>query len=157
MPVLSIRVNRKVYKDRKRVGRGVGSGMGGQSGRGAKGQKARSGGNIAPYFEGGQMPLHRRLPKRGFKNINKLYYTIVDLSDLSVFKEGSEVNIKSLLEKGIIRKENYPVKILANGDFNVSNLTVSVHACSKAAKEKIEKLGGSVSLLPIKNEKKVQV
>jgi len=150
MPVINIKVNRKIYKTRTRVGRGVGSGKGGQSGRGAKGQKARSGGNIAPYFEGGQMPLHRRLPKRGFKNTDKLYYKLVDLSDLSVFKEGSEVDIKSLLEKGIIKKENRPVKLLANGEFNVNSLKVSIHACSKTAKEKIEKLGGSVTLIPIK-------
>lgn len=150
MPVLNIKVNRKVYKNRTRVGRGVGSGKGGQCGRGAKGQKARSGGNIAPCFEGGQMPLHRRLPKRGFKNIDKLYYNLVDLSDLSVFKEGSEVNINSLLENGIIKKENCLVKLLANGDLGVSNLKVSVHACSRVAKEKVEKMGGSVILIPLK-------
>ena len=131
----------------RRVGRGIGSGRGGYSGRGAKGQKARSGGNTRPRFEGGQMPLYRRLPKRGFKKVERNIYNIVNVSALSVFKEGSEITVQKLKDKGLVKDNNLPVKLLANGELKVNGLKIKVNAFSKAAKEKIEALGGQVNIL----------
>lgn len=131
---------------RKRVGRGTSSGTGKTAGRGQKGQLARSGGKTRLGFEGGQMPLFRRMPKRGFNNINRKEYAVVNLSDLAKFKDGSEVTIASLKEAGIIKKELAGVKLLANGEVK-TKLTVKVAKCSNAAKEAIEAAGGSVEVI----------
>jgi large subunit ribosomal protein L15 len=129
-------------KKRKRLGRGDASGHGSTSSRGQKGQKARAGGNISPYFEGGQMPLYRRLPKRGFKNIFRKEYDIVNVDDLvKRFKAGDIVDLKALKERGLINKG--PVKLLGNGEINFP-LTVKVHKSSKQARGKVEAAGGKV-------------
>ncbi|ADL68020.1 50S ribosomal protein L15 [Thermoanaerobacterium thermosaccharolyticum] len=133
-------------KERKRVGRGIGSGLGKTSGRGHKGQKARSGGNIRPGFEGGQMPLTRRLPKRGFTNIFKKEYAIVNLSLLDNFEDGTVVTPELLIEKGIIKKIKDGVKILGSGDLN-KKLTVKAHKFSKSAVDKIESVGGKAEVI----------
>ncbi len=142
-----IKINKYSVKKVKRVGRGIGSGRGGFSGRGAKGQKARSGGSIRPRFEGGQMPLYRRLPKRGFKPFSRLVYNIININTLGVFAENSEITISVLKEKGLIKDNSLPVKLLADGKLEVKGLKITVNKCSKAAKEKIETLGGSVVLV----------
>lgn len=133
-------------KNRKRVGRGTGSGHGKTSCRGSKGQKARSGGGVRPGFEGGQMPLARRLPKRGFHNPFRVEYQPVNVSQLESFEAGSEINPAVLLEKKLVRKAAMPVKILGKGDITRA-VAVKAHAVSAAAKEKIEKAGGSVELI----------
>lgn len=129
----------------KRVGRGTGSGMGKTSTRGHKGQNARSGGGVRPGFEGGQMPLFRRLPKRGFTNIWRRDYDVVNLSALNVFEDGTHVGKEELVSRGLIRANAVRVKILGNGDLK-RKLTVSADKFSAVAKEKIEKLGGSVEV-----------
>lgn len=133
-------------RERKRVGRGIGSGLGKTSGRGHKGQKARSGGNVRPGFEGGQMPLTRRLPKRGFTNIFKKEYAIVNLSLLDNFEDGSVVTPELLIEKGLIKKVKDGIKILGSGDLN-KKLTVKAHKFSKSAVEKIESVGGKAEVI----------
>jgi len=134
-------------KKRKRVGRGDGSGHGKTSGRGTKGQLARSGGKTRIGFEGGQMPLHRRLPHlKGFKNTRKKVFNIVKVEDLDKFKEGSVVDLNLLEESGFIRDKNNPVKILGNGKLN-KNLTVKANYFSKSAIEKIEKAGGKAEVV----------
>lgn len=132
-------------KPAKRKGRGHASGNGKTAGYGHKGQKARSGSKKAG-FEGGQMPLQRRLPKRGFKNIFATHYTIIKVSDLEVFDAGSVVDTKALIEKGIIKKPQDGVKVLGNGDISKS-LTVQLTAYSATAKEKIEKAGGKAEVI----------
>lgn len=117
-------------RNRKRVGRGTSSGYGKTSGRGQKGQLARSGGKTRLGFEGGQMPLYRRMPKRGFNNINRKEYAIINLNDLNKFEAGSEVTIDSLKEAGIVKKELAGVKLLANGKLDVK-LTVKVNKVSE--------------------------
>ncbi len=134
--------NKGARKNKKRVGRGHGSGLGKTSGRGHKGARSRSGYSMAPGFEGGQMPLHRRLPKRGFTNIFKTDYSIVSLSDLDTFDSGSVVNQQALIEAGLIDGKN-PVKILANGSLSKA-LTVEVDKVSKGAQDKITEAGGTV-------------
>lgn len=129
----------------KRLGRGTGSGVGKTSGKGHKGQNARSGGGVRPGFEGGQMPLSRRLPKRGFTNIWAKEYAVVNLSDLSKFKDGDTVNAQTLIEKGIIKKPLDGVKILGNGEIS-AKLNVSVAKASKSAAEKIEAAGGKIEV-----------
>ena len=129
-------------KSRKRVGRGPGSGLGKTSGKGHKGQRARSGGGNGRGFEGGQMPIQRRLPKRGFTNQFRTEYVPVNLSRLDVFNEGSVVDVKALVEQGIVKSANELVKILGNGELK-KKLTVKTQAASKTAVEKIEKAGGS--------------
>ena len=129
----------------KRKGRGHGSGNGKTAGYGHKGQKARSGVKKAG-FEGGQMPLQRRLPKRGFNNIFATEYAIVKVSDLEKFEAGSVVDAKALLEKGIIRKTLDGVKVLGNGTLT-KELTVKLNAYSASAKEKIEKAGGKAEVI----------
>lgn len=129
-----------------RVGRGIGSGLGKTSGRGHKGQKARSGGGVRPGFEGGQMPLHRRLPKRGFTNIFKKEIVIVSLEDLNRFEQGTNITPELLVEAGLIKSVKDGVKILANGELDKA-LTVQVHGCSKAAAEKIAAAGGKVEVI----------
>jgi large subunit ribosomal protein L15 len=131
----------------KRVGRGHGSGHGKTSGRGHKGQKAREGLDIRPFFEGGQTPIHRRLPKRGFKNIFKVEYAVVNVGALSkAFPPNEVVDENSLREKGLIKGKGKPIKLLGNGEINIP-LTIRVHAVSRSAKEKVEKAGGSVELI----------
>ena len=127
-------------KNRKRVGRGIGSGSGKTSGRGQKGQKSRSGGNPHPWFEGGQMPLYRRLPKRGFTNIFRKEYEVVNLVQLIKLKNESPVTPEVLKSKGMIHKIDL-VKILGNGELTEA-VTVHAHKFSKSAKDKIEKSGG---------------
>lgn len=129
-------------KGKKRLGRGVGSGLGKTSGKGHKGQNARSGGGVRPGFEGGQIPLIRRLPKRGFTNVFKKEYSIVNVSDLEEFKDGTVVDAALLLERRILRKvEPYGLKILGNGNLS-KKLTVKAAAFTQTALQKIEKAGG---------------
>jgi large subunit ribosomal protein L15 len=132
-------------KARKRVGRGAGSGHGKRSCRGNKGQKARN--TVHPWFEGGQMPLQRRLPKRGFKNYMRTEYEVVNLGDLSErFTAGDEVTPESLAAKRLVARKTSKVKILANGELSFA-VKVSAHAASARAKEMIEKAGGTLTLL----------
>lgn len=129
-------------KNRKRVGRGHGSGLGKTSGRGHKGARSRSGYSIAPGFEGGQMPLHRRLPKRGFTNIFKTEYNIVSLSDLDSFEAGATVDKQALVDAGLVDGVSQ-IKVLANGQITKA-VTVDVDKVSKGAAQKITDAGGSV-------------
>lgn len=131
------------HRNRKRLGRGPGSGTGKTSGKGHKGTKARSGGSTSPHFEGGQMPLHRRIPKRGFTNPNRVEYQVVNLRDLDRFED--VVTLESLREAGLIGHSRRPVKVLGQGDV-AKALSVEAHAFSKSAQEKIEAAGGSVSV-----------
>jgi large subunit ribosomal protein L15 len=133
-------------KTRKRVGRGPGSGHGKTSCRGHKGQKSRSGGSIRPGFEGGQMPLSRRLPKRGFTNIFKKQYALIQVRDLMTFEKGSVISPGVLLESGLVSKLLDGVKLLCNGDID-RPLTVKVHKCSRAAQAKIVAAGGTVEVI----------
>lgn len=132
--------------ERKRVGRGHGSGNGKTAGKGHKGQNARSGGGVRIGFEGGQMPLTRRIPKRGFNNIFAKTYTIINVSDLAAFENGATVTPQDLKDKGIIRKLNDGIKVLGNGELSVK-LTVKAAAFSKSAAEKIEKAGGKAEVV----------
>lgn len=134
----------RAKKSKRRVGRGIGSGMGKTSTRGHKGQWARSGGGVRPGFEGGQMPLMRRLPKYGFDNAFKKVYSIVNVSQLQDFNDGDVVDAQALLDKGIIKKvEEYGVKILGDGELT-KKLTVRANKFTKSAMEKIQKAGGVV-------------
>lgn len=135
-------------RKRKRVGRGDGSGHGKTSCRGHKGQGARSGGNIAPGFEGGQMPLQRRLPKRGFRNPFKTEMAVINLQQLEAFDAGSEITPQVLADKGMIRGKDRQVKILGDGAFS-KVLTVKAHGFSAKAKERIEAAGGKTELIGI--------
>lgn len=131
---------------KKRVGRGNGSGLGKTSGRGQKGQKSRSGGNVRPGFEGGQMPLIQRLPKRGFKNPTRKEYTVVNVETLNRFENGTEVTPELLLETRVIRKLNDGVKVLGKGKLETS-LNVKAHKFSASAKEAIEAAGGNIEVI----------
>ena len=133
-------------KDVKRVGRGHGSGWGKTSGKGHKGQNARSGGGVRPGFKGGQMPLARRIPKRGFNNIFAAKMAAVKVSSLEIFKEGTEVDAELLLASGLVKNIDNGVKILGNGEIT-KNLTVKADAFSASAKEKIEKAGGKAEVM----------
>ncbi|HEB73947.1 MAG TPA: 50S ribosomal protein L15 [Candidatus Desulfofervidus auxilii] len=134
-------------RKKKRVGRGDGSGHGNTCGRGQKGQKARSGGQVKPYFEGGQMPLYRRLPKRGFKNIFKEEFAIINIRDLvKKFRENEEVTPEKLLEVGLIKKKNKRIKLLGDGDISFP-LLIKVHKISQQAKSKIEAAGGKIEVI----------
>ncbi|EFR98977.1 50S ribosomal protein L15 [Listeria seeligeri] len=133
-------------KERNRVGRGTGSGNGKTSGRGHKGQKARSGGGVRLGFEGGQLPLFRRIPKRGFTNINRKEFAIVNLDVLNRFEDGTEVTPELLIESGIIRNEKSGIKILSNGKIE-KKLTVKANKFSAAAKEAIEAAGGKTEVI----------
>jgi len=133
-------------KDRKRRGRGTASGQGKTGGRGEKGQKARSGGGVRPGFEGGQMPLYRRLPKRGFTNIFKKQWTIVNLDELNRFEDNTVVTPELLLEIGMIKKVVDGVKILGDGDLQ-KKITVQAHKFSQTAVEKIEAAGGKAEVI----------
>lgn len=135
------------FKKKKRVGRGPASGWGCTSGKGNKGQNSRSGGGTPPYFEGGQMPLVRRLPKRGFKNPNKIEYNIINLDELiKKFPEKEEITLEDLEN---VFKKNLPIKILGNGEIT-KPIKVSAHKFSKSAIEKIKKAGGEVIELEVK-------
>jgi large subunit ribosomal protein L15 len=146
MKLNELRPPKGARKKRKRVGRGEGSGHGGTSGKGHKGLKARSGGTISPGFEGGQMPLQRRLPKRGFKNPFRKEWNVVNLGDLSAFPEGAVVDVESLKSSGLVKKVAFGVKILGDGDLSRS-LTVRAHAFSLSAKKKIEAAGGKAEVI----------
>ena len=131
----------------KRLGRGIGSGLGKTSGKGHKGQWARSGGGVRPGFEGGQMPLVRRIPKRGFNNVFKKEYSIVNVSALEVFDNGTVVTAELLLEKGVLSKvEPYGLKVLGNGTLT-KKLEVKANKFTKSAAEIIQKAGGKAEVL----------
>ncbi len=130
---------------RKRVGRGPGSGLGKTSGKGHKGQKSRSGGGVRPGYEGGQMPLHRRLPKRGFTNIFKAAYTVINLRDLDRFESGADVDRAALISAGLIKEKAKPVKLLGQGDISIS-LNIKLAAVSESARKKVEAAGGKVEV-----------
>ena len=129
-------------KNRKRIGRGIGSGHGKTATKGHKGQKARSGGNVEPGFEGGQMPMQRRLPKRGFNPLSRKEYALVNLGQMEVFDAGQSVDVDALLKSGLVSKVRDGVKVLADGDLTKA-LNVKAHKFSAAAKAKIEAAGGT--------------
>ncbi len=131
---------------RKRIGRGTASGQGKTSGRGHKGQKARSGGSLPPYFEGGQMPLARRVPKRGFTNVFRRELAVVNVRDLGRFTAGSVVDQEALRQAGLVKGACDGIKVLAQGDCQVA-LTLKVDKISAAAKQKIEAAGGTVEVI----------
>ena len=138
-------------KNRKRIGRGNSSGWGKTAGKGSNGQKSRAGGGVKPYFEGGQMPIYRRVPKRGFSNtIFKKEYTVISLSFLNDnFEDGEVVSLETLFNKCLIKKGRDGVKVLGNGELN-KKLTVKVHKISKSAKAAVEAKGGTVELVDVK-------
>ncbi len=133
-------------RERFRVGRGHGSGNGKTAGKGHKGQNARSGGGVRPGFEGGQMPLYRRLPKRGFKNHFAINYAIVNVSDLNTFEEGAVVNAETLTAAGLVNDQLDGIKILGSGELT-KKLTVQATAFSESAKAKIEAAGGKADVM----------
>lgn len=133
-------------KESKRIGRGHGSGNGKTAGKGHKGQKARAGRGIRAGFEGGQMPLQRRVPKRGFNNIFAEEWIAINVAALEVFEDGAVVDATALAEKGIIKKDNLPVKVLANGKLT-KKLTVKLNAFSASAAEKINSIGGKAEVI----------
>ncbi|WP_080849033.1 50S ribosomal protein L15 [Cytobacillus gottheilii] len=133
-------------QERKRKGRGIGSGNGKTAGKGHKGQNARSGGGVRPGFEGGQTPLFQRLPKRGFTNINRKDYAVVNLDALNRFEDGTVVSPELLIETGVVSKERAGIKILAKGKVE-KKLTVKAHKFSSAAKEAIEAAGGTTEVI----------
>ncbi|MBM2805677.1 MAG: ribosomal protein [Deltaproteobacteria bacterium] len=135
-------------KKRKRVGRGDGSGHGKTSGRGHKGQGARSGGNVQPGFEGGQMPLQRRLPKRGFHNIFRVEMTVINLGQLEALPAGTEATPETFAAQGLVSGKNRRIKILGDGSLSKA-LTVRAHGFSAKAKEKIEAAGGKAELIAL--------
>jgi large subunit ribosomal protein L15 len=132
-------------KKRKRVGRGPGSGHGKTSCRGHKGQKSRSGGGVSRGFEGGQMPLQRRLPKRGFTNIFKKEYSIINIRDLQRFSPNSTIDREAFIKAGLIKKNKQRIKLLANGEITIP-LNLKVDRVSEMAKQKIESAGGNIEL-----------
>ena len=139
--------NEGAVKSKKRVGRGLGSGLGKTSGKGHKGQNARSGGGVRPGFEGGQLPLFRRLSKRGFNNYNfRTVYAVVNVGDLERFEDGTTVTIEMLKESGLVNKELDGIKILGNGKLT-KKLTVKANKFSNTAKEKIESVGGKIEVI----------
>ena len=133
--------NEKAY----RKGRGPGSGNGKTSGRGHKGQNARSGGGVRPGFEGGQLPLYRKLPKRGFNNKFATVYATINVSDLNKFEDGATVNLEALINAGLVKKEFDGLKVLGNGELT-KKLTVEAKVFSATAKEKIEAAGGNAEV-----------
>jgi large subunit ribosomal protein L15 len=148
MNLSNLRAPRKAAENKKRVGRGMGSGMGKTSTRGHKGQRSRSGARIMRGFEGGQMPLHRRLPKRGFVNIFREEYAIVNLSDLAGLGENN-ITPDVLRSRGLVNGKNKRVKVLGDGELN-SALTIQAHKFSKSAEEKIRQAGGTTQIIEIK-------
>ena len=147
MKLHELRPSEGAFKKNKRVGRGVASGHGKTSGKGHKGQNARSGGGVRPGFEGGQLPLFRRLPKRGFSNaMFKVRYATINVSDLEKFDDGAVVTPELLKEMGILKKQLSGVKVLGNGNLT-KKLTVKAHNFSDSAKEKIESIGGKAEVI----------
>lgn len=136
----------KSRSKRKRIGRGVGSGSGKTAGRGTKGHNSRSGGGVRPGFEGGQMPIHRRLPKRGFCNIFRKNFAIVNLRDLDTFEDGSLIDEKALVQAGLIRGRRDGIKVLGQGEITKA-LTLRIDGISRGARAKIEASGGSVEVI----------
>jgi large subunit ribosomal protein L15 len=133
-------------KTRKRVGRGVGSGSGNTAGRGSKGQNCRSGGGVRPGYEGGQMPIHRRLPKRGFKNHFKKTFAIVNVQDLNRFEAQEVIDEVAFIQSGLVKGDRHGIKILGNGDVQVP-LTVRINKISESARQKIEAAGGKIEVI----------
>jgi large subunit ribosomal protein L15 len=150
MKLHDLRPNPGAKKKRKRVGRGISAGQGKTAGRGTKGQNARSGGGKGVYFEGGQLPLARRLPyKRGFTNINKIHYKAVNLKQLAEFDfDGLDVTPEIMAAVGLVKKETDPIVVLGDGELDVA-LVVKAHRFSASAKEKIEAAGGTAEVLPL--------
>jgi len=143
----SLKSNKGSRKKKLRKGRGIAAGQGASCGFGMRGQKSRSGRSTRPGFEGGQMPLYRRVPKlKHFQIINQKSFSIINLSKLNDFKENDTVNIDSLVKKGLLFKPKYPLKVLGNGEIKVK-LKVEAHAFTKSAKEKIESSGGSCEII----------
>lgn len=147
MKLHELRPAEGAVKDRKRLGRGTATGQGKTAGRGQKGQWSRSGGGVRPGFEGGQMPLYRRLPKRGFTNPFKKIYSLVNIEKLNVFEDGTVITPEMLKEAGIIRKiEKNGVKILGEGNLE-KKITIQAHKFTQSATEKIEAAGGKVEVI----------
>jgi len=144
MKLNEVRPAKGARKKGRRIGRGEGSGRGGTAGKGSKGQNARSGGGVRPGFEGGQMPLHRRVPKRGFTNVFKKRYEILNIKDLSSFKSGETVDRNALLKAGLLNK-TWAVKLLGMGDI-MHPLTIRLDKVSQGARNKIESAGGTVEM-----------
>ncbi len=145
----SLKPHNGAVKKKKRVGRGPGSGHGKTACRGTKGQKSRSGASIPAGFQGGQMPLYRQLPKRGFKNPFRKTYGVINIAVLSEIEHDGTIDIEFLKSKGLIKKRDKYVKILGEGEIS-KPINVKVHAISKSAREKIEKAGGTIELLPVR-------
>jgi len=133
-------------KARKRVGRGTASGQGKTAGKGTKGQKARSGGGTRPGFEGGQIPLFQRIPKRGFNNVNRKEYAVINLDDLNLFEAGEVITPEVLLSRNVLKKTLDGVKVLANGQLEKA-VTVKAHKFSKAAEQAITQAGGTIEVI----------
>tara|TARA_B100000161_G_scaffold102994_1_gene72797 strand:- start:210 stop:710 length:501 start_codon:yes stop_codon:yes gene_type:complete len=156
MKLNEIKNNLGSTKSRKRIGRGIGSGKGKTSGKGHKGQKSRSGVSIKG-FEGGQMPIHRRLPKRGFTNINKIHYSELNLNNIQKLIDGKKIDpkktitYKTLLDLGLVKSKKAKIKLLGKGDIKVK-IDIEVSAFSKSAKDSVEKIGGSVTILDDKKK-----
>ena len=131
---------------KKRLGRGIGSGLGKTAGKGTKGQNSRSGGGVRPGFEGGQLPLFQRLPKRGFKNHFRVEYAVVNVEQLNVFEDGAVVDAKTLVEKGFFKDTKDGLKVLGNGELT-KKLTVKANKFSESAKKAIDAKGGSVEVI----------
>ena len=147
MKLHTIKPNEGATFTKKRVGRGIGSGLGKTSGKGHKGQNARSGGGVRQGFEGGQLPLFRRLPKRGFSNaMFKVRYAVINLSDLNKFEDGAVITPELLSEMGLVKKQLDGIKVLGNGKLE-KKLVVKAHKFSDVAKEQIEKLGGKAEVI----------
>ena len=146
MDLGSLKKASRSRKNTKRIGRGQASGTGGTAGRGHKGQRSRSGSKKRSWFEGGQMPIQRRLPKFGFYPYGKIPYQVVNVGSLAKIGKESEINPEILQKAGLVKKADHPIKLLGNGDFK-GKVNIKIHAVSKSAKEKIEKSGGSVTLL----------
>ena len=147
MNLSTLRPNDGATFTKKRVGRGPGSGLGKTSGKGHKGQNARSGGGVRPGFEGGQLPLFRRLPKRGFSNARfKTTYAVINLSDLNLFEDGAVVTPELLKEMGLLKNQLDGVKVLGNGTLE-KKLTVKAHKFSSKAQREIEGLGGKIEVM----------
>ncbi len=146
MDLSSLKSVKGSTRNRKRVGRGEGSGTGVTAGRGNKGQHSRSGSKKRPWFEGGQMPLQRRLPKFGFTNYNKKHFQVVNLMDINKVDKTEDITPEVLKTKGLVKYADRPVKLLGGGILE-KKYNISVHAISKSARESVEKLGGSVTIL----------
>ncbi len=146
MNLNELKYNEGARKNSKRLGRGQGSGTGKTAGKGHKGQNARSGGGVAIGFEGGQTPIFKRIPKRGFNNFTRKEYTIINLDQLNLFEDGEVVDVLNLVAAGLVKKLRSGIKVLGHGELT-KKLTVKCHKVSESAKEAIEKLGGSVEVL----------